>query len=129
VAFPSLIFVSSKSFNPRLQPRPSEYHIPPGHQCYVVGTKSKILHSQSSAEVTVIEGLLRRVRVVTVVTSTQRSTTPYLQYAGPIATLEFDLGRWHWTNNLGMLHSYSVSKGRSKVLYPQRQLQKPIGLK
>jgi hypothetical protein len=126
---PSLIFAIQESFNPPIRPQPDEFHIPPGHISYVVGSRSKLLQPLDSSAVVTIVGILRRIWVVTTSAGTNKRSSSYLQYAGVIASLDFDRGRWHWANQLGVLHSYSVSKGRSQILQPRHQLQRPIGLK
>jgi hypothetical protein len=67
--------------------------------------------------------------VVSTPNGTSRTPSCYLQYAGVTGTLEFDPGRWHWANQIRVLHLYSVSKGRSQLLQPRRNLQRPISIK
>ena len=53
----------------------------------------------------------------------------YLQYGGIIEQLEFDVGHWKLSFDLGKLHTYTTKLGRTKILHLRLALEKLIGLK
>jgi hypothetical protein len=90
-----------------------------------VGSHSKLLRAVGSPQ-EVIPGWVKRVRVVFVTRGQGSTALTYLLYAGIIQDLVFDPGRFHWTNNLGTLHSYSAKKGCTQILYPRVELKRLI---
>ena len=74
-------------------------------------------------------GWCKRVRVVANIKGEGECKQTFLQYGGDIMILNFEPGRWHWSGNLGKLHSYSAKMGRTQILRHRTKLQKPIGPK
>jgi hypothetical protein len=122
---PSYICGTTSTFQPMLSDQLVHWDISSIDLCYSVGSRSKLLRVVGSPQ-EVISGWVKRVRVVFVTRSQGRTALTYLLYVGIIQDLVFDPGRFHWTNNLGTLHSYSAKKGRSQILYPRVDLKRPI---
>ena len=127
---PELIFyIFSHGFKPILDYGSQSLNLVAGTAKYKVCFRSRLLHSLPFTELRDLSGWLRCVIIVTTSKGENAKRTTYQQYAGIIQELDFDPGRWAWSGRLGLLHSYSVKKGRTQLLHPRLHLEKPIATK
>jgi hypothetical protein len=81
---------------------------------------------QADVPIDLVQGYLKPARTVHIPRGQPRKLKIFLMYAGIIQDLVFDPGRYHWRQNLGVLHSFSAKKGRTQILHQRPDLQRTI---
>jgi hypothetical protein len=92
---------------------------------YQVGKHSKLL-LPVEGPISQVLGIVKQVQIVPIFKGQSRNKTVHLLYGRVVQDLIFDPARYQWKNHLGRLHSFSMKKGRTQILYPCRSLVKPI---
>jgi hypothetical protein len=122
---PSYICELLATFLPQLMAAPVALNLVQAKACYIAGPQSK-LFMQADVPIDRVQGYLKRVRIVHIPRGQPRKLKIFLMYAGIIQDLVFDPGRYHWHQNLGVLHSFSANKGRTQILHQRSDLQRTI---
>lgn len=122
---PELVLHAREGFWPVISQEQHEVRLSRSADCFLIGSTGRLRPRPESSEIIRLPGRrTARVRVVTAAASRAKSAPPARWFAGIVARLNFDPGRWRWRKK-GPLCDFSVKKGR-ELLRPVQELSRSI---